>query len=85
MQQNGRTIADGQVAVCTGPTGSGAASSVFVAELGSDVSFQRGAGPTELDSFVPNLGHRIVQYDCSADAPFDMLRCPPDRPPPVLL
>jgi hypothetical protein len=41
-----------------------------VAELGSDIAFQRGAGPAELDSFVPNLGHRVVVYDGSSDAPF---------------
>jgi DNA-binding beta-propeller fold protein YncE len=54
--------------------------SVYVAELGSDVSFQRGAGPRQLDTFVPNLGHRIVVYDGRATAPFS----PVTLTPPVL-
>ena len=36
------------------------AGSVYVAELGSDVAFQRGQGPKELSTFVPDIGHRIV-------------------------
>ena len=65
---------------------------MYVAELGSDVAFQRGAGPQHLSTFVPNLGHRIVVLDGREGAEFslvsltppvlaalgeDKVRCPP--------
>ena len=43
---------------------------VYVAELGSDVAFQRGAGPKHLATFVKNIGHRIVVYDGLESAEF---------------
>ena len=46
------------------------AGSVYIAELGSDVSFQRGDGPQHLTTFVQNIGHRIVVYDGRESAEF---------------
>lgn len=59
-------------------TGKGAdATSVYIAELGSDVAFQRGAGPKNLSSFVKDIGHRIVVYDGRENAEFSTITLTP--------
>ena len=63
------------VAVCCGKGDD--AGSVYVAELGSDVAFQRGAGPKHLDTFVENIGHRIVVYDGTEAAEFSTVSLTP--------
>ena len=50
---------------------------MYVAELGSDVAFQRGAGPQHLSTFVPNLGHRIVVLDGREGAEFSLVSLTP--------
>ena len=53
------------------------AGSVYVAELGSDIAFQRGAGPKHLTTFVKNIGHRIVVYDGHENAEFSSITLTP--------
>ena len=53
------------------------ASCVYVAELGSDVAFQRGAGPKDLKTFVQDIGHRIVVYDGRENAEFSTITLTP--------
>jgi hypothetical protein len=50
---------------------------VYIAELGSDVAFQRGAGPQHLKTFVPDIGHRIVVYDGRESAEFSTVTLTP--------
>lgn len=63
------------VAICCGKGAD--ITSVYVAELGSDVAFQRGKGPQHLSTFVPNIGNRIVVYNGAETAEFSSISLTP--------